>query len=283
MLAERAVQSSPTKANQEHVAVAETFFSSDSELGSQDSALARSSLNGNDASFSQDRLPSPYVVHDYSRWSSEDWMLIYKLRQDLYYYHYQLHVHALGWGSEEWDNFRSTYPEQMATLEAYNSNWEIHGTPDQPLPEIGEPLIEGGYATKEWLSSMNPLSGSLTSESQGHGASEDVGSSDSTACTNKIAGASDAIASEDSQDVSVPSDLANTSSVGLSSLLEAAEAEAASSLPDKVTRTDACPAEDLCSGKAEPIGRCITQLQGAPLLLFTYLKQSAAPWSLCIL
>lgn len=110
-------------------------------------------------SSSEAGLPSPYTKHDYAQWKDSDWAVLHENSQELYYYHYQLHVQGLGWGTDDWASFRSNFPEQMACLEQFHVQWASHGPPDRPLPMLDDPLMEGGHATAEWLAEATGASG----------------------------------------------------------------------------------------------------------------------------
>lgn len=73
------------------------------------------------------------------------------MRQDLYFYHFQLSAQALNWTCEKWTRFRADHPDHVEMLEAYNEHWSHDGVPTLPLPEEGDELREGGVATAEWL------------------------------------------------------------------------------------------------------------------------------------
>lgn len=96
-------------------------------------------------------LPSPFVEHNYRSWLPSVWTDLYEQDAELYFYHYQLRASVLGWDAYDWDDFRKKHPYDMECLNAYSKHWAVHGAPTSPLPQLGEPLLEGGRATAEWF------------------------------------------------------------------------------------------------------------------------------------
>lgn len=98
-------------------------------------------------------VPSPWVLYWYSDWPSTTWEALFAYSPELFYFHFQLKAQAESWGDAEWLAYREQCPDHCEHIEYFNVEWGNRGTPMYPMPQEGQPLVGGGYATSEWLAS----------------------------------------------------------------------------------------------------------------------------------
>lgn len=93
-------------------------------------------------------LPSAIVVHDYSRWADEDWAQLYARAPMLFAWHTTARVNC---AQQDWGVYFEDHPHHR-WIEAFWSYWDEMGTPQMPLPDTSQALLNGGTVTFAWLS-----------------------------------------------------------------------------------------------------------------------------------